>query len=189
MKTLKEYITESFNSKKYLFKIKIAGDITEDGEKKIQSLLEKYGVENFAKNSTTPIQGLPLDFPKLRNINVNIYDLTLAYPATAFELHEYICAGYGMPADQLVVRSPFEPTEAYQMPVEERKGALLDDPEYKEQPKIKAEDYFGTKFNQNMLRELAKASKDRAKQQNLKIPSSDAPKTGPEYEKVTGGKK
>ena len=98
MKTLKEYITESFNSKKYLFKVKIAGDITEDGEKKIQSLLEKYGVENFAKNSTTPIQGLPLDFPKLRNVNVHIYDLTLAYPATPFELHEYICAGYGMPA-------------------------------------------------------------------------------------------
>jgi hypothetical protein len=174
MKTLKEYITESFNDKKYMFKIKIAGDVNEDMEGKIKTILEKYKVENFSKNSTTPIQSLPLDFPKLRNTNVNIYDVTLSYPATQYELHEYICNGAKISADAVVVRSPFEPTEQYQLPQEERKGALLDDPDYKELPKIKSEDYHGEKQVQSLLKELAKASKERAKSQGLKIPTSDA---------------
>ncbi len=173
MKTLKEYITESFNDKNYLFKIKIAGDITGDTEDKIKTILEKYKVENFNKNSTTPIQSLPLDFPKLRNTSVNIYDVTLAYPATQYELHEYICNGAKISADAVVVRSPFEPTEQYQIPAEERKGALLDDPDYKELPKIKSEDYHGEKQVQGLLKELAKASKERAKEQGLKIPKGE----------------
>jgi len=174
MKTLKEYITESFNDKKYLFKIKIAGDINEDMENKIKTLLEKYKVENFSKNSTTPIQSLPLDFPKLRNTSVNIYDVTLSYPTTQFELHEYICNGAKIHADAVVVRSPFEPTEQYQVPQEQRKGALLDDPDYKELPKIKSEDFHGEKQVQSLLKELSKASKERAKEQGLKIPTGES---------------
>lgn len=174
MKTLKEYITESFNNKKYLFKIKIAGDVNEDMEGKIKTILEKYKVENFTKNSTTPIQSLPLDFPKLRNTTVNIYDVTLSYPATQYELHEYICNGAKIHADAVVVRSPFEPTEQYQIPQEERKGALLDDPNYSELPKIKSEDYHGEKQIQSLLKELSKASKERAKEQGLKIPTGES---------------
>ena len=181
MKTLKEYITESFNAKKYQFKVKIAGEVGDEHEKTIKSLLEKYGVENFAKNSTTPIQSLPLDFPKLRNTSVNIYDVTLAYPATPFELHEYLCSGARLAADNVVVRSPFEPTEEYQLPTEERKTALLTDPNYKELPKVKHSDYYGTKFNQTMLKELAKLSKERAKTQGIKIPT-EGPKSTPEYD-------
>jgi hypothetical protein len=173
MKTLKEYITESFNDKKYLFKVKIAGGIEQEVEDKVKTLLEKFKVENFAKNSTTPIQALPLDFPKLKNTSVNIYDVTLAYPTTPQELHEVICQGAKLHADQVVVRNPGEPTESYQVPAEERKGALLDDPDYKEADKIKSEDYYGDKYNQSLLKELAKASKERAKQQGLKIPKGE----------------
>jgi len=182
MKTLKEYITESFNAKKYQFKVKIAGDVVSDVENSIKNLLEKYGVENFTKNSTTPIQALPLDFPKLKNTSVNIYDVTLTYPTTQYELHEYLCAGAKIQADSLVVRSPFEPTEEYQIPTEEKKGdALLNDPNYKEVPKVKHSEYYGTKFNQTMLKELAKINKDRAKEQGLKIPT-EGPKSTPEYD-------
>lgn len=182
MKTLKEYITESFSAKKYQFKVKIAGDFVQDTEDSVKSLLEKYGVDNFAKNSSTPIQALPLDFPKLRNTSVTIYDVTLNYPTTPFELHEYLCAGAKIPADNLVVRNPFEPTEEYQLPEDEKKkDALLNDPNYKELPKIKHSDYYGTKFNQTMLKELAKISKERAKSQGLKVPT-EGPKSVPEYD-------
>jgi hypothetical protein len=173
MKTLKEYITESFDNKKYMFKIKIAGDVNEDLESKIKTVLEKYKVDNFSKNSTTPIQALPLDFPKLRNTNVNIYDVTLSYPATQFELHEYICNGAKLSADAVVVRSPFEPTEEYQIPTEQKKDALLNDPEYKELPKIKSEDFHGEKPIQSLLKDLAEASKKRADEQGLKIPTGE----------------
>jgi hypothetical protein len=174
MKTLKEYITESFNDKKYMFKIKIAGDVNEDLESKVKTILEKYKVENFSKNSTTPIQSLPLDFPKLRNTSVNIYDVTLAYPATQYELHEYICNGAKIHADAVVVRSPFEPTEQYQQTQETRKGALLDDPNYSELPKIDPAEYHGEKQTQSLLKELSKASKERAKEQGLKIPTGES---------------
>ncbi len=181
MKTLKEYITESFNKRKYQFKLKIAGEVSEDQEKTIKSLLEKYGVDNFAKNSTTPIQSLPLDFPKLKNIDVSIYDVSLNYPTTPFELREYICSGAKFHADYVVVRNPAEPTEQYQQPVEERKGALLDDPNYKEAGKVKSEEYFGSKFNQNLLKELAKDSKQRAKERGEKVPTEGA-KSAPEFD-------
>jgi hypothetical protein len=172
MKTFKEYITESFDKKKYLFKVKIAGDISEDQQTILKTALEKYKVENFAKNSTTPIQSLPLDFPKLRNTSVNIYDVTLAYPVTQYELHEYICNNIKLGADHVVVRNPFEPTEEYQNVDKDsdKKTALLSDSEYKEASKVKVEDYFGDKFNENLLKDLAKASKERAKEQGLKIP-------------------
>ena len=181
MKTLKEYISESLQSKKYQFKIKIAGDLPEGGEDKIKTLLEKFGVDNFSKSTSTPIQSLPLDFPKLKNIDVSIYDVTLNYPTTPFELHEYICGGVKLGADFVVVRNPNEPTEAYQTEEDERKGALLDDPNYKELPKIKTDDYYGTKYNQNMLKELAKESKARAKDRGEKVPS-EGQKSNPEYE-------
>lgn len=180
MKSLKEYITESLDKKKYLFKIKVAGDLTEDFEAKLKTLLEKYSVENFTKNSTTPIQSLPLDFPSLRNQQVTIYDTTLQYPATQYELHEYICNNMGMYADKIVVRSPFDPTEAYQTESDGPKGALLSDPNYKELPKIKTDDYYGTKYNQNMLKELAKESKARNKEQGVKIPT-EGQQSSPDY--------
>ena len=186
MKTLKEYIAESFQGKKYPFKLKIAGDVSEDTEAKLKTILEKWGVDTFSKASTTPIQGLPLDFPTLRNVNVNIFELTLNYPTTPQELQEVICAGAQLNKAQVVVRNPNEPSEAYQLPVEERKGALLNDPDYKEQDKIKTDDYFGTKYNQNMLKELAKDSKARAKDRGEKVPTEGS-KSAPEYEK--GGSK
>jgi hypothetical protein len=77
MKTLKEYITESFSNKKYQFKVKIAGEVNEDQITKVKTVLEKWGVDNFTKHSTTPIQSLPLDFPTLKNSSVTIFDVTL----------------------------------------------------------------------------------------------------------------
>lgn len=180
MKTLKEYIVESFSQKKYPFKVKLAGDITEEHETKLKGLLEKYGVDSMSAGTSTPIQSLPLDFPKLKNVNVKIFDITLNYPTTPFELHEYICQGIKLHADQVVVRNPNEPTEAYQEEAEPRKGALLNDPDYKEAGKVKTDEYFGTKFNQSLLKELSKDSKARAKEQGLKIPTEGG-KSQPDY--------
>lgn len=181
MKTLKDYITESFQAKKYVFKLKIAGEMTEDQEKSIKTLLEKWGVDAFTKQGSTPIQGLPLDFPTLRNVNVNIFDVTLNYPTTPQELHEYLCAGTKLHAGNVVVRNPNEPSEGYQSETEaNRKNALLDDPNYKEQAKIKTDDYYGTKYNQNLLKELSKESKARAKDRGEKVPS-EGEKSSPDF--------
>jgi hypothetical protein len=182
MKTLKEYITESFNKRKYEFKIKVAGELQEDFESKLKTSLDKWGVDSVSKGSTTPIQSLPLDFPKLRNMEVHTFEVSLNYPTTQFELHEYITSTLQLGQDHLVVRKPNEPYEEYQSPVQERKqGALLDDPDYKELPKVKSDAFYGTKYNLNFIKEMSKEAKERAKEQGLKIPAG-AKDPGPIYD-------
>jgi hypothetical protein len=169
MKTLKEYITESFSNKKYQFKVKIAGEVNEDQITKVKTVLEKWGVDNFTKHSTTPIQSLPLDFPTLKNSSVTIFDVTLNYPTTPQELHEVLSSACNINKGSLVVRNPGEPSEEYQaMSEEKKKEALLLDPNYSELDKINTEDFYGDKYNENLLKDLAKVSKERAKAHEVK---------------------
>ena len=80
MKSFKEYLMESKRS--YPFKIKIAGEVTTEQEEKLKSLLEKFQVSEFKKSGKTPVQALPLDFPRLSNSEVNIWEVVLEYPVT-----------------------------------------------------------------------------------------------------------
>ena len=89
MKTFKEYLSES--KKLYDFKIKIAGEFAD--EDKLKQMLERFVVSSFKKTGTSLIQSLPLDFPKIRNSQVSVYEVALEYPTTTYELHEYISAG------------------------------------------------------------------------------------------------
>lgn len=84
-------------------------------------MLERFSVSGFKKSGKTPIQELPLDFPTLRNTEVNIYEVTLDYPTTPQELTEYISSNMGISAQRLVVRNPNEPGEQYQAPAEKEK--------------------------------------------------------------------
>jgi hypothetical protein len=68
--------------------------------------------------------------------------------------------------DQIVVRKPGEPTEEYQEEMKakaEKKSefkSMLQDVEYKDAPKVKADEIYGDKANQSLLKELLKARKD-----------------------------
>ena len=84
MTSFKQFLSESV--KKYDFKVKIAGELTKEVETKLESLLDKFKVTSFKKAGTTPVQSFPLDFPQLRNQNVNIYEVSVEYPTTQFEL-------------------------------------------------------------------------------------------------------
>ena len=144
MRSFKEYLTESV--KKYDFKIKVAQECTSESETKMKGLLERFSVAEFSKKGKTPIQQLPLDFPKIKNAEVSIYEISLNYPTTANELHKYLTAELGINENYMVVRSPLEPSEEYQAPVEKREGALLSDSTYKESPNAKFDDYYGEKY-------------------------------------------
>ena len=139
MKSFKEHLTES--KKQYDFRIKIAGDFTAEQESNLKTALSKYSIAGFKKSGKTPIQDLPLDFPQVKNCEVNIYEVTLDYPTTQFELTEYIANHCGINKSHLAVRRPGEPTEEYQHIEEPRSGALLDDPDYKEAGNAKFEDF------------------------------------------------
>lgn len=169
MKHLNEYLIESV--KKYDFKIKVAGELTNEQEKLLKVILDKFKVCEFKKTGKTPIQSLPLDFPKIKVSEVSIYEVILEYPTTQNELFEYISAALKIPKENLVVRRSGEPTEQYQEPKEKREGALLDDPHYKESPNAKFEDFYGDKYNMNFVRELSKDLETQRKSRGEKIPT------------------
>lgn len=170
MRSFKEYLTESV--KKYDFRIKVAQECTADHEAKMKGLLERFGVADFSKKGKTPIQQLPLDFPKIKNAEVSIYEVTLNYPTTSNELHKYLTAEMDVNENYMVVRSPLEPTEEYQEPAEKREGALLTDSEYKEAPNAKFDDYYGEKYNASFLKQLNADAAERRKQRGEQIPNA-----------------
>lgn len=171
MKHLKEYLAES--AKKYAFKIKIAGDVTETQEQILRVLLDKYRLTEFKKASKTPIQALPLDFPKLQYTDVTIYECELAYPTTQFELTEYVGLNLRVPAERIVVRRVGEPSEEYQEPKSEHDGPLLTDSKYSEAPNAKFEDYYGDKYNMNFVKELNATLKAQRKARGEQIPGDE----------------
>jgi hypothetical protein len=174
MKSFKQHLTES--KKQYDFRIKIAGKCDSDTENSLKTCLEKYSVSSFKKSGTTPIQELPLDFPQVKNCEVNIYEVVLDYPTTQFELTEYIAQNCKINKSHLAVRKPGEPSEEYQTPAPDRKGALLDDPNYKEAGNAKFEDYYGEKYNTGFVKELNDLLKLQRKERGEQIPTEGTAK-------------
>ena len=176
MKNFKEYLQESAMQKKYDFRVKVAGNFTSEQETKLKSMLERFQVNAFKKVGTTPIQALPLDFPQVKNCEVNIYEVSLDYPTTQQELTEYLSTGLEVSKQRLVVRRPGEPSEEYQQVEEKREGALLNDAEYKESPNANFEDFYGTKYNSGFVKELNDLLKLERKARGEEIPTEGAAK-------------
>ena len=177
MKSFTQYLTES--KKQYDFRIKIAGEMSTEKEDTMKRLLGRFTNENTLtgfKKSKTPIQAVPLDFPQVKNCEVNIYEVTLDFPTTQFELTEYLATELGIGKQNLVVRRPGEPSEEYQMPAEKREGALLLDPNYKEAGNPQFEDYYGDKYNTGFVKELNDILKLQRKERGEEIPTEGAAK-------------
>jgi len=175
MKSFKEHLNEG--KKQYDFRIKIAGDVTAEQETNLKKVLEKYAVSSWKKAGKTPIQELPLDFPQVKNCEVSIYEVTLDYPTTQFELTEYISNNCGISKAHLAVRRPGEPSEEYQhVEDKKREGALLTDPDYKEAGSPKFEDYYGDKYNSGFVKELNDILKLQRKERGEQIPTTEAAK-------------
>lgn len=175
MKNFKDYLAESV--KKYDFRIKIAGNMTAEQADAMKSLLEKFQCSTFKKVGVTPIQELPLDFPKIKNAEVNIFEIELDYPATQWQLREYIANNMNMTMDAVVVRKPGEPYERYQEQVEDKKeAALLSDSEYKESPNANFDEFYGAKYNSAFLKELNDVLKLQRKERGEEIPMEAAAK-------------
>lgn len=159
MSTFTQYLTES--AKKYDYKIKVAGQLPEDFNKKLETAMDKFDLESLSAGKTYPIQETPLDFPQFKNVEVTIFDAVTNYPASVFELTEYLANYLNLAKNQVVVRKPGEPTEEYQADMKVEKpnefASVLQDVEYKDAPKIEADQIYGDKANQSLLKELLKS--------------------------------
>ena len=163
MSMFKDYLTES--AKSYDYKVKVAGDISDDFASRMETALQKFEVAKLSSGKKTPIMTLPLDFPALSNESVTIFDVTTNYPVAPSVMKEYLADYMNMNSSLIVVRKPGEPTEEYQADMQigqksEYANKLLD-VEMKDAPKVKAEEFFGDKYNMSLMRELLKSKKDK----------------------------
>ena len=139
----------------------------------------------------TPIMTMPLDFPALSNEEVTIYDVTTNYPASPREMKEYIGTYMNLPQTHIVGRKPNEPSEEYQEQMQVAKKSeyvnKLRDIEYKDAPKVNAEEFHSTKANMSLLKELLKdreEDKDMPKE-NPNIQSKEEVATPSPFTKST----
>jgi|SaaInlV_125m_DNA_1040241.scaffolds.fasta_scaffold129851_2 hypothetical protein len=169
MKSLNEYLTES--KKTYSFRIKVAGEIPESFEEKLHASLQRYGCQGVSKSGSTPIQKQVKDFPDLENTEVTMYESTCEYPVTPQEISVAIKNNLAMEYSHFRVRNVNDPYEAQETSaMDEPSGqSVLNDPTYKDSEKVKTKDYFGDDFNKSFLKDLTKASKDRAKETEYKM--------------------
>ena len=88
MSTFTQYLAES--SKSYDFKIKVAGQLSDDFASRMETALAKFEVASMSAGKKTPIMTMPLDFPSLSNEEVTIFDVTTNYPASVNVMKEYL---------------------------------------------------------------------------------------------------
>ena len=84
MTSFREYLTESVKS--YNYRVKLAGEITPSFLKSFEKNLAQFDVIRMSEPKKTPVQHDPYDFPNLKNVEVNIFDVTLNYPASVDDI-------------------------------------------------------------------------------------------------------
>ena len=180
MSTFTQYLTEA--AKSYDYKVKVAGTIADDFKNRMETALQKFELAKMSAGKKTPIMTLPLDFPQLSNESVTIFDVTTNYPVAVNTLKEYLADYMNINASLIVVRKPGEPTEEYQADMQigqksEYANKLLDI-EMKDAPKVKAEDFYGDKYNMGLLKELMKSKADNKDQPKEKENSMSKEEVG-----------
>jgi hypothetical protein len=108
MKSFKEYLTES--KKVYEFKVKLAGDYEKAGDK-IKMALAPYKVESCSAGKRLPIAETHSDFPEIKNTNVTLFDVCVAYPTNSATIRSAIAEKCGCPLESVRVRTPMEEAE------------------------------------------------------------------------------
>ena len=158
MSTFKDYLTES--TKSYDYKIKIAGEPKDIDKNALETALQKFDLASMSAGKSTPIMTLPLDFPRLSNEQVTIFDVTTNYPESPRVMHEYLSDLLRIPMTHIVVKKPGEPSEEYQDEMQVAKkseyATKLQDIEMKDAPKVNPDEHTGDKYNMGLLKELLK---------------------------------
>jgi hypothetical protein len=109
MKSFKQHLLESKQS--YEFKVKLAGEPSDEQLDKFKGSLDRFVVELFQRSTRTPIQETQLDFPEHKNISVTTYDIILTYPATSFQVRQLAAESLGLSECCVKVRNLKEQEE------------------------------------------------------------------------------
>jgi hypothetical protein len=110
MTSFKEYLSES--KKTYPFRVKVAGEIQKNLAARVKEALAKYDCKKVSVAKRTPIQETHMDFPELKNIEVNTFEIELNYPTTSFVLRNDLAERLNISQALIKVRNPMEEAEA-----------------------------------------------------------------------------
>jgi hypothetical protein len=167
MKSFTEFLTES--TKQYNFRIKVAGTLSDEQVDRLESAMEKWGLQSINKPKVTPIQKHPTDFTNLKEIEVSIMDMTLDYPATPQEIIARMAEYCTLNPEYIKVFNSDDPNVA---DMEEK--AEEEEKEYEVQltapyPKSEKNLPAGDKFVQKFL-------KDQKRKPGFKVAGGNSPK-------------
>lgn len=153
MKRFVDYLIES--SKTYEFRVKVAGEITDEHMGRIENQMERFGLESISKPKRTPIQKQPAGFAaSVTNTEVNVMELVTNYPATPQQINAIVQEIVGLPESHVVTtnKNSYEEIEheAAANAKEQEYDPLLGS-DYKEE---KFEPTFGDEYNAKLLKQL-----------------------------------
>jgi len=86
MRPLTQYITES--ARTFDYRVKVAGELTTETYDKFKMLLASFDIASCSKPKKTPIQKNPTGFDNIENEEINIFDVSLNYPANSDQIIE-----------------------------------------------------------------------------------------------------
>ena len=153
MKSFVEYLIES--SKIYEFRVKIAGEITDEHMERIENHMERFGLESISKPKRTPIQKQPAGFSaSVKDSAVNVFEVSTNYPATPQQITAILQDILDLPESHVVTVNKNDPEEisreaAADAKDEEYKPILVND--YEDE---KLDPTYGDEYNANFLKEL-----------------------------------
>jgi|TARA_R110000851_G_scaffold19575_1_gene60136 hypothetical protein len=179
MKSFIEHLTES--EKVYEFKIRVAGELPEGFDDKLEMILKKYDLVSISSGTKTPIQSTPYHFPRVQNAEVYTFDAEVRYPITSPILQSYISDCCGISKTHLVVTSATEPFEELAKDEEaskpyEPKLTTLE----MEQADPDAQKQVGEPRVMDLLRELEAARKERNQEPTAGTPTGESTDISPD---------
>lgn len=104
-----DYLIES--TKDYKYRLKFATEVTDDHLDVLERALRKYDLRSIGELKKTILQDHPMDFPRVRNVEVYILDISIGYPTTLQALHNYVTEVLNIEENLVVVVPPHSPTE------------------------------------------------------------------------------
>ena len=160
MTSFKEYLSES--KKTYPFRVKVAGEIQKDLASRVKEALAKYDCKKVSAAKRTPIQETHMDFPELKNIEVNTFEIELNYPTTSFVLRNDLAERLNISQALIKVRNPMEEAEAemnHAHMLAPGQGESLLEKDY--ETDAKGQKLVGQDHVTSFLKELNKINSDR----------------------------
>lgn len=163
MISFKEFLTES--AKQYKFRVKVAGEITDQQLESLETALDQWGVSSVSKPKRSPIQEHPIDFPNITNSEVSVMEIVLSYPCTPLELQQCMADTTGIPVGRIKAYNEND------LSMTEREAAAQEEEENKPYevqltapyPKSDKNPQYGDKFNKQFLKDLEKMPKIKMK--------------------------